>query len=53
MLTDCTSVSVALTSWYEGVHEVSSNDPMVILFRVRTCHVPKEADLPKSRNENA
>ena len=55
MLTDCTSVSVALSSAsrYDAVHEVSSNDwavgatpndPMLILFRVRTCHMPKEAE---------
>jgi len=55
MLTDCTSVSVALSSAsrYDAVHKVSSNDwavgatpndPMLILFRVRTCHMPKEAE---------
>jgi len=38
--------------WYEGIHKVSSNewavrvlpnDTMVILLRVHTCHMPKEA----------
>ena len=27
-----------------GRSERRPNDPMVILFRVRTCHVPKEAE---------
>ena len=30
--------------WYEGVHKRRPSDPTVILLRVRTCHIPKEAE---------
>ena len=65
MLTDCrpTSVSIALprpAGRYDGVHKVSSNDwtsqrrpsdPMLIVFKVRTCQLPGEAEPSLSLRE--
>jgi len=53
MLTGCTSVSIALSQLVRGRPlsppmtgrtERRPSDPMLILFRVLTCHIPKEAE---------